>query len=408
MLVPRDKAGKFIVAYTDLLHYVGSAHGLVPEGEEVHEFAKHGAMLLVQCPTLLAHDPDLLDEFAEDGALDHPDLYNPMLRAVGRMRRIQARVLRDMPEHTICFDVDAEVFYHVKNLTEPLGAKLGQPYPLVEMVLMTYDGVVAHDGLVHHIAVAPALTEEAIAELEAMYAEAVKEDRIGKPWGPGTGKLDPAVLAQPRIKAILAYAAFLHPDFAVPFLKLTKISPDEETFLELILETILVLRHGTYEKLRALFETGQPPEHELILFTLDRMEGDVQGLLRKTHRKAKDGNRRRPTRTNAARTAPTVPVTLAERLNAATPFMVNGTRDLTQLLRERGTPITLKTKIPVVAVEEGPDEAGIVCVLGEIDPKEEIVVSITLVVLPTSGPLFAEAADYQRKRIKRLAKLDRY
>ncbi len=408
MLLPKDKAAKFIVAYTNLLHYAGTAHGLVQEDEDVQEFVKHGAARLVQCRTQLAQDPELLDEFAADGALDYPDLYIPMLRAVGRMRPIQARVLRDTPDHTICFDVDAEVFYHVKNLTEPLGVKMGQPYPLVEMVLMTYDGVVAHDGLVHHLALVPALTEEAMGELEAMYAQAVAEDRIGKPWGPGAGKLDPAVLAQPRIKAIIASAALLHPEFTVPFLKLTPISPDEETFLELILETVLLLRHEPYEKLRALFETVEPPGHDLILFTLDRMEGEVNALLRKSGQGRKRTRTVRGDRRVQGIAAPVVPVTLADRLNAATPFMVNGTRELTRLLRERGTPITLKTKIPVVAVEEGPDEAGIVCVLGEIDPKEEVVVSITLVVLPTSGPLFAEAADYQRRRIKRLARMDRY
>ncbi len=408
MLLPRDQAGKFIVAYTNLLHYAGIAHGLVPGNEDVKEFAKHGVARMVACRTQLAQNPELLDEFAADGALDHPDLFLPMLRAVGRMRPIQARVLRDAPDHTICFDVDAEVFYHVKNLTEPLGEKMGRPYPLVEMVLMTYDGVVAHDGLVRHIAVAPTLTEDATAQLEAMYLEAVKADRIGKPWGPGAGKLDPAVLAQPHIKAIIGSAVMLHPEFAVPFLKLTKISPDEETFLELILETIMVLRHEPYEKLRALFGTGVPPEHDLVLFTLDRMEGDVNALLRKTQPKGRRKRATRGGRAEKAAPAPSVPVTLAQRLNAATPFMVSGTRDLTRLLRERGTPITLKTKIPVVAVEEGPDEAGIVCVLGEIDPEKDVVVSITLLVLPTSGPLFSEAADYQRKRVKRLAKLDRY
>jgi len=113
--------------------------------------------------------------------------------------------------------VDAEVFYHVKSLTEPLGLKMGRPYPLVVMMLMTYDGVVAHDGLVRHLALVPALTESAVGELEAMYAEAVKTDRIAKPWGPGTGKLDPAILAQPHIKAIIGSAAMLHPEFAVPF-----------------------------------------------------------------------------------------------------------------------------------------------------------------------------------------------
>ena len=113
--------------------------------------------------------------------------------------------------------MDAEVFYHVKSLTEPLGLKMGRPYPLVVMMLMTYDGVVAHDGLVRHLALVPALTESAVGELEAMYAEAVKEARIAKPWGPGTGKLDPAILAQPHIKAIIGSAAMLHPEFAVPF-----------------------------------------------------------------------------------------------------------------------------------------------------------------------------------------------
>jgi|GEM_PF-920363 hypothetical protein len=408
MLLPENKAYDFIAAYTNLLHYAGATHGLVPEEQSMEEFTKGGTALLVECRELLIEDPGLLDEFAADGAAEHPDFFFPMLHAVGRMRPIQARILRDTPEHTICFDVDAAVFYHVKSLTEPLGLKMGRPYPLVEMMLMTYDGVVAHDGLVRHLALVPALTESAVGELEAMYAEAVKEARIAKPWGPGTGKLDPAILAQPHIKAIIGSAAMLHPEFAAPFLKLTKISPDEETFLELILETVLVLRHKPYKELRSLFETVEPPEHDLILFTLDRIEGDVHALLRKTRRKTKVGKRKGPERTNAARTAPAVPVTLAERLNAATPFTVSGTRALSQIMRERGTPITLKSRFPVVSVEEGPDDIGIVCVLGGIDMKENVVASITHLVLPTGAPLFAEAADYQRKRIKRLAKRDRY
>ncbi|MBP8824657.1 MAG: hypothetical protein KBH07_13530, partial [Flavobacteriales bacterium] len=84
MLLPKDKAAKFIVAYTNLLHYAGTAHGLVQEDEDVQEFVKHGAARLVQCRTQLAQAPELLDEFAADGALDYPDLYIPMLRAVGR------------------------------------------------------------------------------------------------------------------------------------------------------------------------------------------------------------------------------------------------------------------------------------------------------------------------------------
>jgi len=87
------------------------------------------------CGELLIEDPGLLDEFAEGGALDHADVFLPMLRAVGRMRPIQARILRDTPEHTICFDVDSDVFHHFKSFTEPLGLKMGRPYPVVEMMM---------------------------------------------------------------------------------------------------------------------------------------------------------------------------------------------------------------------------------------------------------------------------------
>ena len=86
MLLPENKAYDFIAAYTNLLHYAGATHGLVPEEQSMEEFTKGGTALLVECRELLIEDPGLLDEFAADGAAEHPDFFFPILRAVGRMR----------------------------------------------------------------------------------------------------------------------------------------------------------------------------------------------------------------------------------------------------------------------------------------------------------------------------------
>lgn len=400
MTIPREQADDFIDSYCMLLHYVGVAHGIIPEDMSMPAFRKGGAELLVKCRYALFEDLTILEEFAEDAREVGPEFYYPTLRAVGRMRPIKGLVLRDTEDHTIVFEPESAVFHHVKSLTEPLAGKLGQ-YRHAMMVLMTYEGTVIHDGLVAQAPDAPLTTAEQEA-IEAKYAEALAHGRIAKAWGPGGGSMQVDDLSKDALRVSIMNATMLHPEFAATFVKLTTVSPDEGTFLELCLDTVLLLRGKPYAELLKLFETTTPPEHDLILFTLDRIEGDVKALLRKRNKSFRTGTSRQGDKRRTAPSSLAKPITLAERLHALTPFTVTGTRELTQVMREEGLPITMKSKLTVTKVEDGPDEIGIACFLDGISADELVVAPLTYLVLPGSLPLFKEASNYQRRSLKRI------
>ena len=397
----------FIGAYSNLLHYAGVAHGVVAEDMPMKDFLDGGPDLLVKCRVALFNDLDLLDEFAEDTQGKNPEMFTPMLQAVEHMRPILACVLRDTDEHTVCFDIGENAFYHVKSLTEPLAAKVGKEYGVARMVLMTYAGQVIHDGLVIGETAAPGFTAAQKRELEAEYEKTVAQGQVMGPWGPGSGRIMVEELSEEAFNATVGTAILFNPFFATVFVTVADQSTDENTYLELCLDLMNVIRNDPDKDQRAIFGDEGLADHDLFLFTLDRIEGDVRALLRKplkarAKRQQPKANKRKQRPAEPKRT----PVTLAERLHAAAPFKATGTRELTQVMRERGTPITLKTVLTITHVYEGPDEIGIACALGSLDTEAQVVAPLTYLVLPPSSPFAREVEEWRRKRHRLIAKLN--
>ncbi len=405
MLLPKEHTAEFIVTYTNLLHYAGEVSGIVPENTDVESFVKLGPEMLVKCRIALFQDMGLLDEFRAD-AMDHAARFEPMLTAVEHARPTLLFVLRDTPEHSICFDMVDRTFCHVKSLNDPLGAAL-QGHQIARAVLMTYKGQVMHDGLVIAEPAKEPFTEAQKQQMNADYEHALAEGDIMAPWGPGHERLRVEDLSQEAVAATFAHASLFHPKFVELFTSIASTSPYEHAFLELCLDAVRVLRGNPDHELARLAEEGAVTDRDLFLFALDRIEGDVRAILRRsmgqrTQRKAKPRSLQRP-----AAPAPTrEPVTLAERLNAATPFTATGTRELTQVMREQGTPISLKTMLTVERVEEGPLEVGITCVLQDTGTGVQFAAPLTYLVLPASSPFFREVEVWRRKRHKIIARLN--
>ena len=97
---------------------------------------------------------------------------------------------------------------------------------------------------------------------------------------------------------------------------------------------------------------------------------------------------------------------LVARMNALVPYAVLPTREVVQALRSGGFPATLKRSLLVTRVRAAPDELGIACDL-DLENGTAACVSITGLILGPDFPLFAEVGEYQRRRIKRLARQNR-
>lgn len=405
MLLPKEHAAEFIATYANLLHYAGVACGIVPENTDAESFVKLGPEMLIKCRIALFQDMGLLDEFRAD-ALDNATLFEPILTAVEHARPTLLFVLRDTPEHSICLDLAERTFCHVKSLNDPLGASL-QEHHLARAVLMTYKGQVMHDGLVIAEPMEEPITEARKQELDAAYQQALTEGAIQAPWGPGHERLRVEDLSQDAVSATLSNAALIHPKFREPFISIAGISVNEDAFLEMSLDAVQVMRGNPEPHLAQMELEGATPDTDQFLFALDRMEGDIKAVLRRSMGKRAKQKAMKPRERPAAMPAPTrEPVTLAERLNAATPFTATGTRELTQVMREQGTPITLKTALTVERVEEGPVEAGITCVLQSTSTGVQFAAPLTYLLLPASSPFFREVEDWRRKRHKIIARLN--
>jgi hypothetical protein len=413
MLLPKDTAMSFIGAYANLLHYAGVEKGMVREGMPLNEFLASGPDLLVKCRLALAEDPDILSAFTADmeaasfGKVGAKmiEVFAPMIQAVEQMRPILAIVLRDTEEHTLCYDIGENIFYHVKNLTEPLGDKLGKDHTVVRMVLMTYKGQVIHDGLAIAVADAPVFSAAHKRELEAAYKHALEQDLVMKPWGPIADAIPVDELSLEAFNATIASAALFKPELAAAFEMITEQCPDEDTYLDLCLKFVVELRSDPDKKLRSIFGEDGVSDHDLFLFTLDRIEGDVRMVLRKPLKSRAHRGSLVP-KEPVARPATREPVTLGERLHAAVPFTAMPTRELSQLMRERGTPITLKTMLTITEVYDGPIEMGIACALESSGSGERVIAPLTYLVLPSSSSFYREVEDWRRKRHKQIAKLN--
>ena len=89
------------------------------------------------------------------------------------------------------------------------------------------------------------------------------------------------------------------------------------------------------------------------------------------------------------------------------PFEVRLGPELVRHLTSQSPPIALPARPTVRELHYAGDEGGIVCALDLADGKNMLSVSLTHVIVPPPHPAAAEAARYQKHRIKRLRRLGR-
>ena len=96
---------------------------------------------------------------------------------------------------------------------------------------------------------------------------------------------------------------------------------------------------------------------------------------------------------------------LAEKLEKYLPIKAFPTRELVQIIRDKGNPITLKTELIITNVHNSGDISGIMCNIQNND-ENVIICSLTHLTFSLRCPLYKEICDYQRKREKRIKKLN--
>lgn len=96
---------------------------------------------------------------------------------------------------------------------------------------------------------------------------------------------------------------------------------------------------------------------------------------------------------------------LIKKLKEVVPFTAFPIRELVQELRNKGQSITLKTELTIKDVYNSGDISGIVC-LTEQRGDEALACGLTHLIVSTRHPLFKEISDYQKKRNKRVQKLN--
>ncbi|MFA5417716.1 MAG: hypothetical protein WC341_04575 [Bacteroidales bacterium] len=96
---------------------------------------------------------------------------------------------------------------------------------------------------------------------------------------------------------------------------------------------------------------------------------------------------------------------LTRRLKEVVPFKAFPIRELVQELRKKGQTITLKTELSIIDVYNSGDITGIVC-LNEQEGDEALACALTHIIVSNRHPLYKEIVDYQKKRNKRIQKLN--
>jgi len=211
--------------------------------------------------------------------------------------------------------------------------------------------------------------------------------------------MDTDDLSDMAYEAIISTAEELHHSLAIWFGVTSGEAEDEDDYLRQCLMLIAVFEKDTADRMDEIF-FGEP--------------GPTVAELRATLKKIKSGIKRIRSIPIADRAlaplvlpGPDKPTTgLDLRMKALIPFTVFPTRPIVQAARAKGSPITLKTRLNVSDVLDGPDEGGIMCSI-EIGEKDVMLASVTGLIIPSTFPLYREVTEYQRTRIKRLKKQQR-
>ncbi len=95
---------------------------------------------------------------------------------------------------------------------------------------------------------------------------------------------------------------------------------------------------------------------------------------------------------------------LTGKINENLPIKVFPTRELVQIFRKNGHPITLKTELTIMDAHNSGDISGIMCTV--VADGYKMACALTHLILPKTEKLYNEITDYQRKREKRIKQLN--
>ena len=96
---------------------------------------------------------------------------------------------------------------------------------------------------------------------------------------------------------------------------------------------------------------------------------------------------------------------LKEKINKNLPLKAYPIRELVQIFRDKGKPITLKTELTISNVHNSGDISGIMCTV-QNDNENVLICALTHLNFSPKCQLYNEICDYQRKREKRIKKLN--
>jgi hypothetical protein len=96
---------------------------------------------------------------------------------------------------------------------------------------------------------------------------------------------------------------------------------------------------------------------------------------------------------------------LTEKMEKNIPLTAMPIRELVQIFRDKGNPITLKTELTITDVNNSGDISGIMCTV-QNNNENVIICALTHLIFSPKCPLYREICDYQKKREKRIKKLN--
>ena len=96
---------------------------------------------------------------------------------------------------------------------------------------------------------------------------------------------------------------------------------------------------------------------------------------------------------------------LTAKLNENLPIKAFPIRELVQIFRKNGHPITLKTELTITSVHNSGDISGIMCTV-ELDDGYKMACALTHLIFSKTVKLYSEIDDYQKKREKRIKQLN--
>ena len=96
---------------------------------------------------------------------------------------------------------------------------------------------------------------------------------------------------------------------------------------------------------------------------------------------------------------------LTKQLENEIPITAYPIRELVQIFRDKGNPITLKSKLTITSVINSGDISGIMCTVMENDDNV-IACSLTHLLFDSKFRLYKNIIEYQRKRYKRIKQLN--